>query len=185
MAKVTQIDIGSATDEIKTSWNRLLNSRKDVQTPLEMYGFLAYNPLLMEGWSALAQSLRGYRPDGQKVEISGSLEPRLYHLTKLQVAHLTQNHYEWVGHLRSAKKYGINESEINALKEGNTHLFSLKEQILLNYISDLVVQNNTEVTLGKMAELFSNQQIVEATVTASFYVCIARFVNALKIKRLD
>lgn len=185
MTKVSQINIDSTTDEIKTSWNKLLNSRKDVQTPLEIYGFLAYNPLLMEGWSALAQSLRGYRPDGQKVEISGSLDPRLYHLTKLQVAHLTKNHYEWVGHLRSAKKYGIDEKEINNLKEGNTGDFSLKEQILLNYIGKLVLQEDTEVTLGKMAEFFSNQQIVEATVTASFYVCIARFVNALKIKRLD
>jgi len=72
-----------------------MNSRTHVQTPQELYGILAHSPLVMQGWSTLAQSLRGYDYNGKKTENMISLSGRHYHLAKLEVALKAPNPYEW------------------------------------------------------------------------------------------
>jgi len=140
-----------------------------------LYRVLGNAPPLLRAWLDFAWPLR----------LQAKTPRGLRELLILRGAQLSGARYEWVHHVAMARSAGVTQAQIDALA-GWEHsaLFDAREQAVLRLAE--------EVTRGPGAEpaciealrqqAFSDADIVELTLTASFYVCVARLLQSLDVE---
>ncbi len=109
-----------------------------------------------------------------------TLEPRLRELMVLRVAWRTEALYEWVQHVRIAKRSGINDDEIRAIAEGaeaanwtpfEAAALAATDQLLDGYL----IAHETWSTL---ATELDQRQLVELVFTVGTYTLLAMAFNS-------
>ena len=131
-------------------------------------------PPLLRAWLDFAWPLR----------LQAKTPRRIRELLILRGAQVSGARYEWVHHVAMARSAGVTQAQIDALPGWEqSALFDAQERAVLRLAE--------EVTRGPAAsaaciealrqQVFSDAEIVELTLTASFYVCVSRFLQSMDV----
>lgn len=146
---------------------------RGMQVP-NLYRVMGHAPAMLRGWLDFAWPLR-----------LNSKTPRsLRELLILRGAQITGANYEWVHHVAMALAAGVPQSQIDALERWESAtLFSAGERAVLRLADE--VTRGPGASQGGIEELkqlgFDSEAIVELTLTASFYVCVSRFLLSMDV----
>jgi alkylhydroperoxidase family enzyme len=113
------------------------------------------------------------------------LKPGLRELVILWTAHLEGGRYEWVQHVPIAESAGCSKAQIAALEAGNVDVpvFTARERILLKFVREVVEDVRAgEETVKAVAAHFSPQEVVEAILTAGYYMMLARLTETTRVE---
>lgn len=133
---------------------------------------LLLSPPVAEGWSVLLSTIRG--------ELA--LDPALRELVILRIAVLNQADYEWVAHEPVARRAGVTDDQIGALRQPADAVFSPLERAVLAYADAMTtdVKVGQEV-FGAVAALIDRKQMVELTAVIATYNMVSRFLVAMDL----
>lgn len=140
-----------------------------------LYRVLATAPAMFRGWLDFAWPLR-----------QNAHTPRpLRELLILRGAQISGTAYEWAHHVPMALEAGVSQAQIDALADWQA-------SALFDGPQRAVLQLADEVTRGPAASHATVQQlkqsgfddaaVVELVLTASFYVCVGRFLQSMDIE---
>lgn len=139
-----------------------------------LYRVLGLAPQMFRAWLDFAWPLRLHAKTARSMR-------ELLILRGAQVSGAT---YEWAHHLGMAQAAGVTQAQIDALPLAEeSPLFSPQEKS--------VIRLAEEVTRGPGAspaciellkqQRFNDAEIVELVLTASFYVCVGRFLHSMDV----
>lgn len=138
-----------------------------------MYQALGHSPDVLDGWIGLGWSLRS----------ASTVDAAILELAIMRVAQLTRSEYVWRSHWRLARRAGVFETKLRALRRwrGDDH-FSQTERSVLALTDALA----TDVVVGEtdwsnIAEQFDERQRVELVMTIAWYCCVARVASGLAV----
>ena len=142
-------------------------------TPPNLYRALANHPAIIAAWTEFANTLR-----------NGSRTPRaLRELVILRGAQVADSEYEWAQHLRMARKAGVREAQIAALREWRVSLeFDSKEKAALALAEAVTQGHVSDETYKEAMRHFDHHDYVEIAVTAGFYAMVARVLDAMGVQ---
>lgn len=155
-------------------FDELLAARgPDFQIP-NLYRVLGLAPSMLRAWIDFAWPLR----------LQANSPRNIRELLILRGAQAAGIDYEWTHHIPMALAAGVTQEQIDALATWQTSpLFNEREQA--------VIRLAEEVTRGPAASAaciealkshFSDAEVVELVLTASFYVCVGRFLKSMDIE---
>lgn len=140
-----------------------------------LYRVLGTAPELFRGWLDFAWPLR-----------QDAKTPRpLRELMILRGAQLSGTAYEWAHHLPMATEAGVSEAQIDALARWrDSDLFDADERAVLQLAEE--VTRGPSASAATVAQLkargFDDAAVVELVLTASFYVCVSRFLQSMDVE---
>jgi alkylhydroperoxidase family enzyme len=138
-----------------------------------LYRVLGHSPPLFRAWLDFAWPLR----------LNARTPRKLRELLILRGAQVSQASYEWAHHLGMALAAGVTQAQIDALGAAqDSALFSPQEKAVIRLAEE--VTRGPAASAGCVAALkqhFSDAEIVELTLTASFYVCVSRFLQSMDV----
>lgn len=146
----------------------------DFEMP-HLYRVLATAPAMFRGWLDFAWPLR-----------QNARTPRaLRELLILRGAQVSGTAYEWAHHLPMAREAGVSQAQIDALADwSSSPLFDASQRAVLQLADE--VTRGPAASHGTLQQLkhsgFDDAAIVELVLTASFYVCVGRFLQSMDIE---
>lgn len=135
---------------------------------------LLHSPALARGWNHFLGAVR------RETKLPGALRE----LAILRVAMLNQAHYEFIQHAPEARREGVTEAAIAAIREQVLGpVFSRLERRVLEYTDAMTRDIRVPQPLfdAVCAEL-GEQQIVELSLTIAAYNMVSRFLEAMQIE---
>jgi alkylhydroperoxidase family enzyme len=139
---------------------------------LNLYGMLLHSPPVAEGWLAFLTAIR------QKCKLSG----RMRELVIMRIAVINGADYEFTQHVPFARKEGISDAQIDALKSGRLEAFDAVERSVLAYCDSMTRDIHVPQALFEaIRPHFSEREIVELTATIAAYNLVSRFLEALQV----
>lgn len=152
---------------------RFLATGPDAQPVPNAISTLLHHPALAGRWLAFNNVLL-WEP---------ALDPRLRELVVLRVAWRTQAPYEWVQHVKLARRYGIGDDEVAAIARDSLDAFPPFEAAVLSATDQLVTsQRVDDPTWRVLAERLDERQLVELVFAVGAYTCLAMAFNAFGIE---
>jgi alkylhydroperoxidase family enzyme len=138
-----------------------------------LYRTLANSPAMLGAWTGMAWPLR-HQP---------SLERRLRELAIMRVAQRTRAVYEWAHHWHLAEQSGVPEEQLRALGDWRASaLFDERERAILAYADAIVDLDVPDAVFEPLRQWFDDGQLVELTLTISFYCHVSRALLALRVE---
>ena len=113
-----------------------------------------------------------------------SIEPRLRELIVLRVAWRARSRYEWVQHVRIAKRLGVTAEQIDTiagLSAGDpwtpleADLLDATDQLIDRYVVD-------DATWARLAERLDERQLMEVVFVVGSYTCLAMAFKSFGIE---
>jgi len=96
---------------------------------------------------------------------------------------VADSEYEWAQHLRMARKAGVREAQIAALREWRVSLeFDSKEKAALALAEAVTQGHVSDETYKEAMRHFDHHDYVEIAVTAGFYAMVARVLDAMGVQ---
>ena len=140
-----------------------------------LYRVMGHSPDLLRAWIAFAWPLR----------LKATTERSLRELLILRGAQVCNAVFEWAHHVPMALKAGVSEQQIRALHEWQSaSCFDARQRAALRVAEE--VSAGPAASGEAIAELhsvgFNEAEVVELVLTASFYVCVARFLGSMDIR---
>lgn len=151
-------------------WDLIARSRGQVAGP---FAVLLHSPPIARGTAEL----------GAYIRFESGLEARDRELAVLTVARELDCGYEWVAHAREARRAGVREEAITAIREGKapTGLTSEEAQIV-EYVRQLLRAHRVDAaTFDALRARLGLERLVELTATAGYYGMIAATLNAFEV----
>ena len=142
-----------------------------------LYRVIGLAPPMLRAWIDFAWPLR----------LHAKTPRRIRELLILRGAQVSGARYEWVHHAAMALAAGVTQAQIDALDGWErSALFDAREQAVLR-LADEVTRGPaaSAACIESLKRHFSNAEIVELTLTASFYVCVARFLQSVDVDLED
>jgi 4-carboxymuconolactone decarboxylase len=129
-----------------------------------------HNPELADKWQQLGELLR-YRT---------SLPQRLSELAVLTVAHTYRSQYMWNAHESVARKAGISDDAIEAIRSGVQPPFTNPdERAVYEFSADLLeIRSVTDARHAQALSALGVTALVELTALLGYYVMVAMMLNA-------
>ena len=147
----------------------LKNAHFYLNPPLNIHNVMAHHPHLMKAWM----------PFRNHVVSDSSLSPRQRELVILRTAHNCQTDYEWKHHVERGLQAGLDENEIERVKQGpDANGWQADESALLSAADDCHHDFCiSEKTLKEIERHFSAQQQLDITVTVGMYMTLALIIK--------
>lgn len=144
--------------------------------PVNLYRAIGNHPGLVAAWTEFAQSIR-----------ADSKTPRaLRELMILRSGQVQQSEYEWAQHLRMARKAGVREGQISALADWrNSPEFDERERAALGLLEAVTAGKVPDGVWAAAARQFTQEELVELSITSAFYCMVARMIDALRVTMDD
>jgi 4-carboxymuconolactone decarboxylase len=142
---------------------------------------LLLSPPIAEGWSVLLSAIRGKL----------TLDDALRELVILRIAVLNRADYEWAAHEPVARRCGVTDAQIRALRgrPGQTvgaDSFSQLERAAMDYAEAMTVGIDVAPEIfDSVAALLDPRQLVELTAVAATYNMVSRFLVAMELSGAD
>lgn len=153
--------------EVKQRWPHVPN----------LYRVLGNSPEMLRAWLDVAWPLR----------LNASTPRRTRELMILHGARLSRTPFEWAHHVPLALEAGVRQSEIDHLiNDTIPNTVSDAERAALRLAEEITV--GPEASADCIAALkphYSEAEIVELVLTASFYVCVGRTLKSLGVPLED
>ncbi len=143
-------------------------------TFLNLYATLAHSPLICAGWLQLFTSIRQH----------ASLPAHLRELAMLRVAVLNRAPYEFDAHVPFALAAGVCDTKIEALRSTvlETRSFEPLEAAVLTYTDAMTLRIQvSDEEFAPIKAAFSEQTLLELTVTIAGYNMVSRVLEALQV----
>lgn len=143
-----------------------------------LYRVIGHAPKMLRAWLDFAWPLR----------LDAETPRRLRELLILRGAQVSGAHYEWVHHTKMALAAGVSQDQIDALSDWErSDLFDTRERAVLRLAQEVTAGPAASAeTIGDLKQAgFDEAAIVELTLTASFYVCVARFLLSMNVELED
>lgn len=130
------------------------------------------------------KSARHFMRLGNSLLTQAKLDSRLRELSILRIATLCDSRYEWYQHEILARKIGIPDGQIAAVKLGpDRSEFSGLEQAVLKYTDEVTLKvKSSDETFNTLAQVLSHQELVELTLTIGFYNLVARILENTEVE---
>jgi alkylhydroperoxidase family enzyme len=140
-----------------------------------LYRVLGHAPAMFRGWLDFAWPLR----------LNAKTARPLRELLILRGAQVAGTAYEWAHHVPMAQAAGVKEAQIDALANWRTsELFDADERAVLQLAEE--VTRGPSASAATVEQLkrcgFDDEAVVELVLTASFYVCVSRFLQSMNIE---
>lgn len=134
---------------------------------------LLLSPPVAEGWNALLGAIRG----------KTQLDPRLRELAILRIAVLNHAGYEWQAHEPVARRCGLSEATVAAVRHGPEHPdLGPAERAVLAYTDAMTREVTVDREVyGAVERLLPPREVAELTATVAAYNMVSRFLVALEI----
>jgi AhpD family alkylhydroperoxidase len=159
----------ATTGEGRAIENRIRAARGEI-SPL--YRVLLNSLPVADGWEYFLTAVR------QKL----SLSPRLRELVILRIAILNRAPYEFDAHVAYAKKAGLSEAEIQALRESKDEIFDEHDRLVLAYTDAMTRDVQVpDALFERVKAAFDPAKRVELTTTIAAYNMVSRFLVALNV----
>lgn len=140
-----------------------------------LYRVLGNAPPMLRAWLDFAWPLR----------LDARTPRRIRELLILRGAQVSGARYEWVHHAQMALAAGVTQAQIEALADWEqSALFGAQEKAVLR-LADEVTRGpgaSGECIAALKAQGFDAAEIVELTLTASFYVCVSRLLQSMDVQ---
>lgn len=140
-----------------------------------LYRVLGTAPEMFRGWLDFAWPLR----------LNARTSRRLRELLILRGAQVASTAYEWAHHLPMAIEAGVSDAQIDALANWrDSALFDPRERAVLQLAEEVTRgPSASEATVAQLKDCgFDDAAVVELVLTASFYVCVSRFLQTMNIE---
>ena len=107
--------------------------------------------------------------------------PKFFEICTLIAAREFDQQYEWTGHELAARRAGVEQNVIDAIKfNRDIEGFAEKERTLIQFGRDMFRKHKAEPALfAKMVDLFGRQGMMELTITMGDYAMTAVVLNAV------
>lgn len=171
MARVRFIQKETAQPELKELFQKIENNGNRV---LNIQKAIGHSPKITRDFIRL----------GNSILYKAALPAQLRELAILRVAALTNANYEWTQHVRVALQTGVPQKQIDAIHQWNdSTVFNDTERTVLQY-ADEETQNIrvSDETFTRMKNIFSEQEVIELTVTVGFYGMVSRILETLQVE---
>ena len=146
MARIALIEPEQASAEVNEIYDSKLKGK-----PGSIQKALAHRPAMLGNFLSYYAS------------VGRSLDRKLYEAVYLRVSLINGCHYCTQHHIVGAKRAGLTQEQMKALKEGNYSGFSEQEQAGLRYAEKLTRTPNaaTDADFVQLKKHFSDEQIVD------------------------
>ena len=134
------------------------------------YQLALHCPEFLERWQQVGETLRYYN----------SLPPALSEMAILITARHTSCQYEWIAHEPHARKGGLPDSVIEAIRHGNRPLFDDRDtESIYDYCKEAHEKHFvSDATYKRVLDRFGIKGTVELTALIGHYAMIAMMINA-------
>lgn len=129
------------------------------------------NPDLYRGFGSLAT----------RVHSASHLPSRIRELVVLRIAAKLAAPYEWGNHVVAARRAGVTDDEIRALRSGEVSGFTAGEAAAIRFAEAVEDRDVDEASWSSAREHYSEVELLDVTMLAAFYGLASRVVLALDI----
>ena len=148
----------------------IVKSRGAIQGPFTMF---LHCPELAERVAHL----------GAFVRFEGSLDMRVRVLAAMTVARELDAVYVWGAQTGGARKLGVPESTITAIREKHTRGVPPEDAQIIDLTRELLRRHRVDDTAAKaLIARFGNEQFLELTGAIGYYAMLAMTVNACELE---
>jgi 4-carboxymuconolactone decarboxylase len=157
--------------ELAAMEQQILKERGRIST---LYQVLLNSAPLAQGWEAMLTAIRN----------RASLPARLRELAILRIAVLNGAHYEFDAHVPHARKAGIADDAIAALKKAAIADSLPPLDRLVLELTDTMTRDIEvpDALFARVRASFDDTQLVELIATVAAYNMVSRFLVALRIE---
>jgi 4-carboxymuconolactone decarboxylase len=101
----------------------------------------------------------------------------------LRTGFLCKSGYEWVHHANSARRVGMTEEELSAIKSGADGGWKPAEAVLMRAVDELVGNHFiSDPTWAKLQRYYSKEQCMDVVYTAAFYAQLSMILNTFGVQ---
>jgi 4-carboxymuconolactone decarboxylase len=171
MATLTKItDKSQIPTEHHAIFDAIVESRGAVQGPFTMF---MHCPPLAEHVMHL----------GAYIRFKGKLDHRVRVLAALTVARELDTVYVWGAQTGQARKQGVPESTITAIREKHSRDVPPEDAQIIDFTRDLIRKHRAdEANVKALRQRFGDEQFIELTGTIGYYSMLAMTVNACELE---
>jgi alkylhydroperoxidase family enzyme len=171
MARLPLLPTDPADPRVKTMFEEVV--RRGVAVP-NLYRVMAHAPEMLRAWLDFAWPLR----------LNANSPRRVRELVILRGAQVSKTAYEWAHHVPMALSAGVTQAEIDDIDHWReVATFTAAEKSALRLAEEVTEGPAASAEcMQQLAEHFSPEEIVELVLTASFYVCVGRFLTSMAIE---
>jgi alkylhydroperoxidase family enzyme len=149
---------------------------RGIEVP-NLYRVIGHAPKMLRAWLDLAWPLR----------LDATLPRALREVLILRIAQRAGVLYEWSHHVPMALAAGVGRAKIDAIREWRTGgAFDDAEREVLALADEIVDGPGAgEATIAALRSRYGEAGTVELVLTASFYMCVSRFLLSMDIECED
>ncbi|WP_157373236.1 carboxymuconolactone decarboxylase family protein [Mycobacterium colombiense] len=115
-----------------------------------------------------------------------AISHRARELMLLRVAWRTRARYEWVHHVRLAKRYGLTPHDVAAIAVGSSESWTPLERDLVAATDEMLDHYRIEAdTWNRLAGALDERQLVEVPLVVGTYACLAMAFNSWGVQVED
>lgn len=120
---------------------------------------------------------------GAYVRFESGLPPRDRELAVLALARAMDCRFEWAAHVKEARRAGVREDAIAALRRRTTEGLLPEEATVVGYVRALLDRHRVdEPTFAALRQRLGLQGLVELTATIGYYAMLACTLNAFEVE---
>jgi 4-carboxymuconolactone decarboxylase len=171
MARLTKItDKSQVPAEHHAIFDAIVKSRGAVMGPFTMF---MHCPPLAEH----------VMHTGAYIRFEGKLDHRVRVLAAMTVAREFDAVYVWGAQTGQARKQGVPESTITAIREQHSRGVPTENAQIIDFTRDLIRKHRAdEATVKALRQRFGDEQFIELTGTIGYYSMLAMTVNACELE---
>ena len=165
MARVPYLEITDLTEADQDLLKR----------PIALHKALVNSPKAARAFSGL----------GGFIRYGSELDPRLRELAILQVGWLARSPYEWSHHVKIGHDFGVTDADIQAMIDDTAGKPAALDALTLSVLKGAREITNdggmSGPTFATLQTALGNEQVVDLTITISFYCAVVRVLATLQI----
>src|SRR5262245_60645443 len=171
MARLTPITSkDQVAPDAHTIVDGIVKSRGSLQGPFSMF---LHAPELAERVAHL----------GAYVRFEGGLDMRVRVLAAMTVARELDAMYVWGAQTGSARRQGVPEATISAIREGHTRGVPAEDAEIIDFTQRLMRDHRVnDATVAKFRQRFGDRGLIELTGSIGYYALLAMTVNACELE---
>ncbi|MEM7424814.1 MAG: carboxymuconolactone decarboxylase family protein [Pseudomonadota bacterium] len=156
-------DVRAMFEEVRGHWPAVPN----------LYKTLGHSPQMLRAWLDIAWPLR----------LEAKTPRRLREMMILRGAEISRTAYEWAHHVPLALQAGVTQEEVDALYAGEVPSSASAAERAALQLAEEVTRGPgaSPECLEDLKAHFNDAEIIELTLTASFYVCVGRMLMSLGV----
>jgi 4-carboxymuconolactone decarboxylase len=171
MPRIPLVSEASMTDAQRRVYGAMMSGPRR-SPPVGPLAAAMHRPDLAEKWSDLGLVLR----------FNSSFPPRLREFVILLTGRHWDCQFEWFSHEAEARKAGLSDRSIEALRQGGSTFQAADEQAIHDYAIELLRDHHaSDTTYQRILAAYGTAGIVELTALIGYYSMVALTLNAHEI----